>query len=283
MSSFKQRYDAFADAVIAIILTIMVMGLPVDVVGGKIDYRNLFMSIGIYAVSFFFVAAAWYRHTLVTGEAASLTNSDVFLDFLFLLFLSLIPAFTRLMTVRSETLSVVLFGTDSLIVMILQYVEMNVIFNRCFEDRAAVRRAMSEMFGRVQIAGMVAQAVFTVVAIWAPRVSLTFFILISIAGFVAMMRRKRDFDAVENLDAAQSQRYESLSPADKRRFEHRMARYYALLQRAKEGTLEERGRALRRWRDEADRAEADRAGSDQSDRAESDRAGSDQSGRAHNE
>lgn len=257
MSSFKQRYDAFADAVIAIILTIMVMGLPVDVVNGRLDYRNLFLSIGIYAVSFFFVAAAWYRHTLVTGEAKALTNADVFLDFLFLLFLSLIPAFTRLMTVRSETLSVVLFGVDSLIVMVLQYVEMNVIFGRCFEDRASVRQAMRDMFGRIQVVGMVSQAVFTVVAIWAPRVSLVFFIIISIGGFVLMMRRKRDFDAVESLDASQTRRYESLSAADRRRFEHRMARYYRLLEQARDssGSTEQRGRALRRWRDEADKAE----------------------------
>ena len=61
MKKLKKRLDAFSDAIIAIIITIIVLELPIHVVNGTVDYVQLFRSVGIYIVSFCFVANLWYQ------------------------------------------------------------------------------------------------------------------------------------------------------------------------------------------------------------------------------
>ena len=57
----KERVILFSDAVIAIILTVMVVEFPVKVVNGHIQLAPLFMTIGIYFISFCFVANIWFQ------------------------------------------------------------------------------------------------------------------------------------------------------------------------------------------------------------------------------
>ncbi|KMQ39393.1 hypothetical protein AAX21_04970, partial [Oenococcus oeni] len=50
----KDRLDTFVDAILAIIATVMVLELPIKIVNRQIDFVNLFISIGVYLVSFLF-------------------------------------------------------------------------------------------------------------------------------------------------------------------------------------------------------------------------------------
>ncbi|WP_107113182.1 TMEM175 family protein, partial [Oenococcus oeni] len=52
----KDRLDTFVDAILAIIATVMVLELPIKIVNRQIDFVNLFISIGVYLVSFCFLA-----------------------------------------------------------------------------------------------------------------------------------------------------------------------------------------------------------------------------------
>ncbi len=58
----RERVGVFGDAVIAIILTVMALELPVYVVNGSIDYTTMLKAIGVYAVSFCFIASLWIQH-----------------------------------------------------------------------------------------------------------------------------------------------------------------------------------------------------------------------------
>lgn len=64
-AKLKERLDVFSDAIIAILITIMVLELPVEIHGQSVHYAQLFHAVGIYLVSFCFIANLWYQHAVI--------------------------------------------------------------------------------------------------------------------------------------------------------------------------------------------------------------------------
>lgn len=60
MKKLKVRLDAFSDAVIAIILTIMVLDLTPVMKDNWANYLVLCKELGVYLISYAFVANMWY-------------------------------------------------------------------------------------------------------------------------------------------------------------------------------------------------------------------------------
>jgi uncharacterized membrane protein len=225
MKKFKERFDAFSDAVIAIVLTIMVLALPIEVTNGTIDYSSLFQAVGIYFISFCMVGNVWYRHALAFNQVKEVPNHIIVLDFLMIMFLSLIPAFTRLMVTDVVNITVMLYGADYLIVLVLQDVITQMIVGHRYSDRAAMRAAYNKILGRIPYSGLVLQTIFLVVAYWYPIVALVFYIVIPIESFLMNARRQQDFQDVEDLDNKQLSSYLDM-PADKQReFRRKMHDY----------------------------------------------------------
>lgn len=95
MKLSKQRLEAMSDGVIAIIITIMVLGIPLPLSAGKVDILNFLLSIFIYFVSFIVTAAFWNQHHKAFSWIEDVDHRIVAANFLFLFFLSLIPLFTK--------------------------------------------------------------------------------------------------------------------------------------------------------------------------------------------
>lgn len=105
----KERLEMFSDAVMAILLTLMALDLPVQL-DNSLHLPQLMQSIGIYFISFCFIANLWYQHVFLLHQSDTVENSVVLLEFLMLFFLSLIPSFTRLMIQDIEQITVLLYG-----------------------------------------------------------------------------------------------------------------------------------------------------------------------------
>jgi uncharacterized membrane protein len=58
----KHRLELFTDAVLAIILTIMVLGLKTPNVDGPAALKELGFDLALYALAFLMVAVVWFRH-----------------------------------------------------------------------------------------------------------------------------------------------------------------------------------------------------------------------------
>lgn len=225
MEKFKERFDAFSDAVIAILLTIMVLELPIEVINGTIDYAGLFQAIGIYFISFCMVGNVWYRHAMAFNQVKEIENLIVILDFLMIMFLSLIPAFTRLMVTDVTNITVMLYGADYLVVLIMQDLITQMIIRKRYSNKAAIHLAYGKILGRVPYSGIILQAIFLAVAYWRPTVALVFYIVIPVESFLFNARREQDFQDVEELDGKDLKTYLDLPENKQREFRRKMRGY----------------------------------------------------------
>ncbi|MBS7576538.1 DUF1211 domain-containing protein [Enterococcus sp. MMGLQ5-2] len=113
----KERVLVFSDAIIAIILTIIVLELPIKYFNdGSVDWISLIQSVGIYFISFCFVANLWFQTAYAFNHIDQIKNK-ILVIYMFLLFLlSLIPSATRLLIEDTTQTTIFIYGVLTLIV-----------------------------------------------------------------------------------------------------------------------------------------------------------------------
>jgi uncharacterized membrane protein len=92
----KEKLDSFTDAVIAIIITLMVLEIKLP----KITSDTLFevlRQIGIYALSFVVIGITWINYSIAFKYIEKLTTRIIWLNLSFLFCLSLVPLPTQAM------------------------------------------------------------------------------------------------------------------------------------------------------------------------------------------
>ncbi|MDR0847248.1 MAG: TMEM175 family protein [Lactobacillales bacterium] len=117
MFRLKEHLEVFGDAIIAIIITIMVLEIPLPVDGTS--YPEFVSSIGIFLVSFFIIAEFWLDHHHLYDGVEKITDKIMFIDFCFMAVLALIPLFTKYMMVVDDWVSVVNYGIIYLLASIM--------------------------------------------------------------------------------------------------------------------------------------------------------------------
>lgn len=116
----KSRLDAFADGVLAIVITLLVLELKVP---GVDESDRLWHALthewreyAGYLISFVFVGGVWIAHSAVTSYVARGDALLFRLNLLLLFFVSLLPFLTSLMATHlgsdGEALAVALYGVD---------------------------------------------------------------------------------------------------------------------------------------------------------------------------
>jgi uncharacterized membrane protein len=89
----KERFELFTDAVIAIIMTLMILEikLPELTVG---SLWTFFQHIAIYALSFVVIAITWINHHIMFLHVEKIPTKVIWINFLMLFSMSLIPLAT---------------------------------------------------------------------------------------------------------------------------------------------------------------------------------------------
>jgi uncharacterized membrane protein len=228
LPKLKKRLDAFSDAIIAIIITIIVLELPIKVVNGTVNFRQIFMSIGIYAVSFCFIANIWYQHALLFEEVDTISSRDIVHDLIFLMLLSLIPNFTRLMSTDPIRPTVMLYGVLYLILTAYFQMMTASLIGKKYRSRDDLRRIYQSISGRrsglylyLIIIGLIVLGYFI------PKAAMILYIIIPIRSFLMNSQEREDFNDVVALPEDGRNRFLKMSDHEKIRF-GKMIRSYLL-------------------------------------------------------
>lgn len=95
MKISKNRFEAFSDGILAIIITIMVLDIPIPEAFNIQETGRLISSISTYFVSFFIVGSYWQRHYRLFNKFKEVSNKIIWRNLVFLFLVSLIPIFTK--------------------------------------------------------------------------------------------------------------------------------------------------------------------------------------------
>lgn len=252
-AKLKERLDVFSDAIIAILITIMVLELPISIHAGVVDYFQVFKSIGIYLVSFCFIANLWYQHAIIFNEAEEVPNRILVLDLIFLFFTSLIPTFTRLMTTETSSISVSLYGILCLIISLVFRRISKTIIHEKYTEKSDMRKVYNAIYGRGFWDSGFLYLILSIVGYFFPKVALIFFIITPIRSFIVHSLDREEFTEIQNMDEKGIADFAALSHLEQRKFK-RLIRDY-LYQANKVGYNQEAQKLA--WQQFADKAKTE--------------------------
>lgn len=218
MEKLKNRLDAFSDAIIAIIITIMVLNLHTVLTDSPAAYLALTKEIGIYLISFFYVANMWYQHAAVFNEIKTMNYRILILDFVFLSALSLMPLFTDMMAANTTRITVVAYGLLSLMVGVFFRYLVKAIVHLQFTSKKDMAKVYSKVYGpnnRV-LAGINIATVL--LAYFKPTWAIIFYLAYPIWNFLSNSDYRQEMYDVEQLTPEQREQFLDFDTADRKAF-----------------------------------------------------------------
>lgn len=231
----KKRLDAFADAVIAIILTIMVMELPLRVQGGNLDFVTLAKAVGVYAVSFCFVANIWYQHAMAFNQVVKVTRKIIIWDLILVFFLSLIPAATRAMTMIESNYSVMLYGALYLLVTVVLRSNVRQIVHGRYTERDDMAKMYAAIYGNHNTEMWALIAANIVLAYFYPRIAMVLFIVITVRSFFTISGEEVEMEDATAMTVSGRKRFVDMNLVQKRNFMNTLQRYTKQAMRSGQG------------------------------------------------
>ena len=165
-----ERLAGLSDGVIAIVITLLVLGLEVpsvhdvpDAELGEYLIDSLFPIVG-YVLSFLLIGMYWMQHFAIFHFLTHANRPFVVLNLMFLLCLTFLPFPTGLHAVyRDDEMAVVLYG----VAQILCGLSLMLLWYYATEDRRLVRNDMPPEIIRNMMLRLAASPVLCVIAIGA--------------------------------------------------------------------------------------------------------------------
>ncbi|WP_225047560.1 TMEM175 family protein [Lacticaseibacillus kribbianus] len=219
MTKLKTRLDAFSDAIIAIIITIMVMNIPPVLHDSVSGYLQLGKSVGIYLISFLFIANIWYQHATAFAEIDRVTYRLLLLDLLFLGPLALMPLLTKMMALNTTRWTVMLYGALQLLVNWLFRWLAKSIIHLQYTDRSEMRKVYTKIYGDNNLLLSAWSLVALVAAYFWPEAAMFFYLAYPILMFVLSAQARQQFCEAESLPEDQQKEYEHLTALQRRDFQ----------------------------------------------------------------
>ncbi|MDA5388566.1 TMEM175 family protein [Loigolactobacillus backii] len=230
MEKLKERLDAFSDAVIAIIITIMVLELPLPHHNSLVEYLQFGKAIGIFFISFCFVANIWYQHSMLFIDAETMNNKIFVLEFTFLAFLSLTPIFTKLITVDTNRVTVIAYGILTIIVNGLFIAVSYFVIRQKYSDHKDIEKIFHRIYGNHTNFIAIVNVAVLILAYFKPEWALWFYLTLPVISFITIREDQTDLQEVTNLSADDQNQYLQMSNAklrDFRKQQREISRKYA--------------------------------------------------------
>lgn len=133
-----ERFKAISDGVIAVALTLLVLGITVPNLSSDINNQQLLSAVAnlspdliAYLISFVLIYKLWQVHSFIFQQIELIDDKIVWLNGHFLFFISFLPFATRLMSAFHASFAVIFFD----ICIILPQVMLNIIDRYLFSKK----------------------------------------------------------------------------------------------------------------------------------------------------
>lgn len=138
------RLEAFYDAIIAIIVTVLVLELPQPATASLASIWALRTSYFAYFISFLVCANLWQYHHIIYNPVDKINTRIIWLNILLMLVFSLIPYITTFVANNPNSfIPQVIYGLDFIAVDIILFVMERSLLKVNEENRDYIKRAMN--------------------------------------------------------------------------------------------------------------------------------------------
>lgn len=203
----KERVVVFGDAIIAIILTIIVLELPIQTAAnGVVDLYSLFRAVGIYFISFCFVANLWFQTGYAFNKIDQVKNKELVIYLLLLFFLSLVPSATRLIIEDTTKQTLLIYGVLTLIVTGIMRRLIVALTAQAFKEEKQRKRRINEL-NRQDLLAIGFRVLVLIFGLFYVRPALIIYLILPILAFLQNIIDREEDNLVAALDDQQQADY----------------------------------------------------------------------------
>lgn len=203
----KERVVVFGDAIIAIILTIIVLELPIQTAAnGAVDLYSLFRAVGIYFISFCFVANLWFQTGYAFNKIDQVKNKELVIYLLLLFFLSLVSSATRLLIEDTTKQTLLIYGVLTLIVTGIMRRLIVALTAQAFKEEKQRKRRINEL-NKQDLLAIGFRVLVLIFGLFYVRPALIIYLILPILAFLQNIIDREEDNLVAALDDQQQADY----------------------------------------------------------------------------
>lgn len=196
----KDRFEAFFDAMMAIIMTVVVLEFAIPKGTNWSDIENLMFQVVVYAVSFFYLGMMWMNIHSLWHNVENITRSVMWVNMIMLFFSSMLP-FLVVYLGRNFFALVpqLLYGVDVLLITVTNLISAELLNKHNSSLNYGVellRKGMLLDIG-VKIVGMI------VAIVWYPpaiTISIIVAMVLTLINFAILNKRRLEYKRKINGD-----------------------------------------------------------------------------------
>lgn len=207
VAEMKERVVVFGDAIIAIILTIIVLELPIQTAtNGAVDMVSLLRAVGIYFISFCFVANLWFQTGYAFNKIDQVKNKELVIYLLLLFFLSLVPSATRLLIDDTTKQTLLIYGVLTLIVTFVMRRLIVALTGQALKDEEQRKRRVNEL-NKQDLGAIAFRIVWLFLGMFFVKPTLIVYLVLPIMAFLQNIVDREEDSLIASLDDEQQADY----------------------------------------------------------------------------
>jgi uncharacterized membrane protein len=176
----KERLEAFSDGVLAIIITIMILGLKIPSGDKLTDLKSVLPGFISYVLSFIYIGIYWNNHHHMMHTVKRVTGDILWANLHLLFWLSLVPFITGWVGENHfKPMPMALYGIILLMAAVAYYILQTTIIKNHGSDSLLAKAIGNDLKGKISpilyllaiistlISGLIAGGIYILVAlIW---------------------------------------------------------------------------------------------------------------------